>query len=134
MGAGCSSLTEVTPSPVPVPAIAPAIPVSPSSSAPKVKAPVPTVPPIPTSSPSAQVMVNISGFAFQSTNLTVKAGTTVTWTNKDSAPHTVTANDGSFDSGTMATNVTYSHTFSKTGTFSYYCTVHPSMKATVIVQ
>ena len=125
MGAGCSSSTEVTPTvPAPVPAIAPVIQVSPSPSAPS----------IPTSSPSAQVMVSISGFAFQSANLTVKAGTTVTWTNKDPMAHTVTADDGSFDSGTMKTDATYSHAFTKAGTFSYYCSPHPFMKATVIVQ
>lgn len=132
MGVGCSSSAVVTPAPsTPVPATAPVIQVSPSPSPSKVTTPVP---PVPTSSPSAQVMVSISGFAFQSANLTVKAGATVTWTNKDPMAHTVTADDGSFDSGTMKTDATYSHTFTKAGTFSYYCSPHPFMKATVIVQ
>jgi plastocyanin len=86
-----------------------------------------------TSSASANA-VAIANFAFSPTTLTVKAGTTVTWTNSDSATHTVTSDNGVFDSGSMANGKTYSFTFNQTGTFPYHCTFHPSMKATVIVQ
>jgi plastocyanin len=59
---------------------------------------------------------------------------TVTWTNNDSAPHTVTANDGSFDSGNMAPTATFTFTFTTPGTFHYHCVYHPWMVATVIVK
>jgi plastocyanin len=79
--------------------------------------------------------VDISGFAFSPASVTVKVGDSVTWTNKDSAPHTVTAADGSFDSGSLAQGASFSFTFQKAGTYTYRCTVHPSMPtATVIVQ
>jgi len=59
---------------------------------------------------------------------------TVTWTNNDSAPHTVTANDGSFDSGNMAPSATFTFTFTTPGTYHYHCIYHPWMVATVIVK
>ena len=62
------------------------------------------------------------------------AGTTVTWTNSDSTQHTVTADDGSFDSGVLAQGQTFSHTFDTAGTIAYHCTIHPNMQATVTVQ
>ncbi len=77
--------------------------------------------------------VRISGFAFQPSDLTVKAGTTVTWTNTDAAPHTVTADDGSFTSGTLTTGQTFTHTFSQAGRVAYHCAIHPDMKASVTV-
>jgi plastocyanin len=58
----------------------------------------------------------------------------VKWTNQDSAAHTVTADDGSFDSGQMAQGATFSFTFSKAGTFSYKCGNHPTMLGKVVVQ
>lgn len=79
--------------------------------------------------------VAIENFAFSPASITVKVGTTVTWTNNDSANHTVTS-DGSedtFDSGSLATGKTFSHTFSKTGTFKYRCTFHPDMTGSVLV-
>lgn len=75
----------------------------------------------------------IEGFAFQPGSLEVTAGTTVTWTNVDPAPHTVTAADGSFDSGQIASGSAFSHTFEAAGTFAYACAIHPTMTATVIV-
>lgn len=78
--------------------------------------------------------------AFVPANLSVPAGTTVTWTNKDSYEHTVTsgtpnAPDGKFDSGTMASGKTFSYKFDTKGTFSYYCKVHPEvMLGTIVVQ
>ncbi len=83
--------------------------------------------------PGGAAAVAITNFAFNPATITVKVGTTVTWTNNDSAPHTITADDGSFNSGDIGQGKTYSHTFSSAGTFPYHCTVHPFMKATVVV-
>ena len=77
--------------------------------------------------------VNIDGFAFVPLTLTVKAGTTVTWTNRDEEPHTVAASDGSFRSPGMGTGATFSHTFASAGTFDYVCSIHPMMHGTVVV-
>ena len=80
--------------------------------------------------------VSIAGFKFNPGTITVKAGDTVTWTQKDSAPHTVTATSGPemFDSGTLNKGQTFSHTFTKPGTYEYQCSIHPSMRGTVIVE
>lgn len=75
----------------------------------------------------------IQGRAFNPATITVTAGTTITWTNKDGVNHTVTSTTALFDSGTIANNGTYSHTFNSTGTFTYTCTIHPDMAGTVIV-
>lgn len=78
--------------------------------------------------------------AFSPSSLTVTAGTTVTWTNKDSYNHTVTsgspnAPDGKFDSGVIGSNKTYSFRFDTKGTYSYYCKIHPEiMVGTIVVQ
>jgi plastocyanin len=77
--------------------------------------------------------VLIQGFAFVPATITIPANTTVTWTNKDAAAHTVTSNTGDFDSGSMATNDTYSHLFTTPGSYPYHCTFHPDMTATVVV-
>jgi len=82
---------------------------------------------------SSAVSVDIAGYAFSPSALTVKKGTTVTWTNRDTAPHTVTGDNGGPASGELKNGGTYSYTFNTTGTFAYHCTVHPSMKATVTV-
>jgi plastocyanin len=78
--------------------------------------------------------VTIKDFAFAPGSITVAAGTTVTWTNQDSASHTVTADDGSFDSKALATGATFSQTFPTAGSFTYHCAIHTSMTATVVVQ
>ncbi len=78
--------------------------------------------------------VEIKNFSFNPSTLTVTKGTTVTFTNSDSSSHTVTANDGSFDTGNISSGASQTITFSKTGTFTYYCSVHPTMKGTIIVQ
>lgn len=77
--------------------------------------------------------VTISNFAFSPKQISVKVGTTVTWTNEDSVAHTVTSDDGFFESGTLNTGDTYSYVFSTPGTYSYYCRPHPSMTATIVV-
>lgn len=76
----------------------------------------------------------IKNFAFSPATLTVSAGTKVTWNQQDGAPHTVTADDGSFSSGTLAQGQSYSFTFATPGTYTYHCAIHPMMKGTVIVQ
>jgi plastocyanin len=83
--------------------------------------------------PVAGDAVNIDNFAFAPATLTVHAGSTVTWTNRDEEPHTVVANDGSFHSPGMGSQATFSYTFPKAGTFDYVCSVHPFMHATVVV-
>lgn len=84
------------------------------------------------SSPGADE-VFIQGMAFSPATITVTAGTTITWTNKDAATHNVTSNPVLFSSGAMGNGATYSFTFADKGTFSYTCTIHPSMKGTVVV-
>jgi len=91
-------------------------------------------PSIPAASPSS-FDVNIEDFAYAPAILTIKAGDAVTWTNKDSAPHTVTSDSGNeLGSETLNKEMAYSHTFMQKGTFSYYCRFHPGMKAKVIVE
>lgn len=85
------------------------------------------------STPVAGDQVSIDNFAFAPAVLTVRAGSTVTWTNRDEEPHTVAANDGSFRSPGMGTGVSFSHTFATPGTFDYVCSIHPSMHGTVVV-
>ena len=79
--------------------------------------------------------IGITGFAFQPAALSVKVGTTVTWTNNDNASHTVTSNAGSeLNSQTLSNGGTYSHTFTVPGSFSYHCAIHPSMQGSVTVE
>ncbi len=77
--------------------------------------------------------VTIANFAFGPASLSVAAGTTVTWTNDDSAAHTATADDGSFDSSSIAPGATFSQAFDTAGTFAYHCSIHPNMTATIEV-
>ena len=77
--------------------------------------------------------VSISNFAFGPNVLEVTAGTTVTWTNNDGANHTVTADDGSFDSGALGSGGTFSVTFDTPGTYTYHCGFHGQMTGTVVV-
>jgi plastocyanin len=75
----------------------------------------------------------IQNMAFNPATITVTAGTTIKWTNKDGVTHTVTSDTGVFDSGNMTGNATFSYSFQTAGTFQYHCTIHPSMTAKVIV-
>ena len=77
--------------------------------------------------------VSIDNFAFVPATLTVRVGSTVTWTNHDEEPHTIAASDGSFHSPGMGSRATYSHTFPTAGKFDYICSIHPFMHATVVV-
>src|SRR4051794_30997151 len=77
--------------------------------------------------------VQVVDFAFEPGTLTVPAGTTVTWTNAGSRPHTVTADDGSFDSGRLDPGEQFSQTFDQAGTFTYHCGFHPDMQGSIVV-
>ena len=78
--------------------------------------------------------VEISGFAFAENTITIKVGDTVTWTNHDSATHTVAADDGSFKSGNLKNDASFSQTFDTAGTYTYHCGFHSSMTGTVTVE
>ena len=78
--------------------------------------------------------VVVKDFMFMPTPLTVKAGSTVTWTNKDDEPHTVVSDTGVFKSGGMDTNETFSYKFDKPGTYHFTCSIHPRMVGTIVVQ
>jgi plastocyanin len=78
--------------------------------------------------------VKIHDFAFAPAQLTVKVGTTVTWVNEDDIPHTVVASGKAFRSKALDTNDKFSFTFTAAGSYEYFCSLHPHMKATVVVQ
>jgi len=78
--------------------------------------------------------IDIQGFAYSPSSITINVGDTIVWTNYDSASHTVTSNDGTFDSGGISTGSTFSFTFTNAGTFNYYCSPHPNMTGSVTVQ
>lgn len=78
--------------------------------------------------------VTIQGFAFDPPTTAVPTGTEVTWTNADPTAHTVTADNGSFDSGPLDQGGTFSMTFNEAGEVAYACAIHPTMKGTVTVQ
>jgi len=86
------------------------------------------------STTAATTSVTIESFLFNPASLTIKAGETVTWTNKDSVAHTITEDKGIFDSGSVNSGATYSFTFKTAGTFTYHCAIHPSMTGKIIVQ
>ena len=102
--------------------------------------PVTTTPP-PAGGSTTTVSANsviIRDMAFLPASVTVKVGTTVTWTNQDPYVHTVTG-DGTnapkgFDSGNLSTGKSYSFTFTTPGTFTYHCKIHPQLIGSVIVQ
>jgi plastocyanin len=80
--------------------------------------------------------VKVDNFSFTPATLTVAAGSTVTWTNRDDIPHTVVSTDDAkmFKSKVLDTDEKFSFTFSKPGTFAYFCSIHPKMTGKVIVQ
>jgi plastocyanin len=82
----------------------------------------------------ATAEVKIDNFSFGPAALTVPVGTTVTWTNRDDIPHTVVSTDGVFKSKVLDTDEKFTYTFSKAGTYPYFCSIHPKMTAKVIVQ
>jgi plastocyanin len=83
---------------------------------------------------AANAAVNIDNFVFGPQTITVPVGATVTWTNKDDIPHTSVSTEGVFKSKVLDTDEKFSYTFTKAGTYSYYCTIHPKMTGKVVVQ
>jgi plastocyanin len=81
----------------------------------------------------AETHAAIDEFAFKPDTLTVPIGTTVVWENKDDIPHTVVAVDKTFHSPALDTDDKFSFTFNNAGSFEYFCSLHPNMKARVIV-
>lgn len=86
------------------------------------------------SEPAAGAEVKIDNFAFTPATLTVQAGTQVTWTNRDDIPHTVVTDDKTIKSKALDTDEKFSFTFSKPGTYSYFCSIHPKMTGKIVVQ
>ena len=82
----------------------------------------------------ADATAKIDNFTFEPATLTVKAGTTVTWTNEDDIPHTVVATNKAFRSKALDTDDKFSFTFTTPGSYEYFCSLHPHMKAVVEVQ
>ncbi len=84
--------------------------------------------------PPAAAAVTIGNFTFAPATLTVPAGATVTWANGDDIPHTVAAVDKSFRSKVLDTGDRYSFTFTKAGTYEYFCSIHPHMTGKIVVK
>lgn len=83
---------------------------------------------------AASAAVNIDNFVFGPETITVPVGATVTWTNKDDIPHTSVSTEGVFKSKVLDTDEKFSYTFTKAGTYPYYCTIHPKMMGKIVVQ
>lgn len=87
----------------------------------------------PVAARAADAKIVIDMFKFGPPEVTVKAGQSVEWLNKDQSPHSVVAKDGSFRSPALDTGAKWTHVFAKAGVFAYYCGFHPYMTATVKV-
>ena len=116
---------------------APTVDITPSSIQTSIKTPSPTEVTTPALTPNSKhttYNINIENFSFSKNSISIKKGDTVVWTNKDSAPHTVTGMNGGINSGTLGLGQSYSYTFTTAGTWSYLCHFHPSMTGKIIVQ
>jgi plastocyanin len=89
--------------------------------------------PAPSGEAAKSEKVDIVEFTYQPDPVVVQVGGKVNWQNQDTAPHTATADDGSFDTGTIEKGKTGSETFKEAGTFTYFCEIHPTMHGTVEV-
>jgi plastocyanin len=85
-------------------------------------------------SSAANAAVKIDNFVFGPKTLSVPVGATVTWTNSDDIPHTTVSTEGVFKSKVLDTDEKFAYTFTKAGTYPYYCTIHPKMTGTIVVQ
>ena len=83
---------------------------------------------------AATAEVKIDNFSFGPETVSVAVGTTVVWTNRDDIPHTVVSTDGVFKSKVLDTDEKFSYTFTKAGTFPYFCSIHPKMTGKVVVE
>lgn len=89
--------------------------------------------PAPSGDAVRSAKVEIANFAYEPDPVTIEEGGKVIWINRDSAPHTATAEDGSFDTGTLEEGKLKSETFKEPGTYAYVCSIHPQMHGTVEV-
>ncbi|MBA3943824.1 MAG: cupredoxin domain-containing protein [Herpetosiphonaceae bacterium] len=132
-GTSAPTTTMTTP-PMPT-----AVPVQPTpTGVPAAAAPAPTTRPAPASA-AAKVLAEIKLFQFKPNVLEIKAGTTVVWTNGDAIEHSVTSGtpptaNGAFDSGFFTQGQSFTFTFTKPGTYSYFCMRHNSMTGTIVVK
>jgi plastocyanin len=78
--------------------------------------------------------VKIDNFSFTTQTITIPANTPVRWTNRDDIPHTVVSDDKIFKSKVLDTDEQFAYTFTKPGTYKYFCSIHPKMTGTVVVQ
>ena len=83
---------------------------------------------------TATAEVKVDNFSFGPATLTVAVGTTVTWTNRDDIPHTIVSTEKVFKSKVLDTDEKFSFTFDKAGTYPYFCSIHPKMTGSVVVQ
>lgn len=83
---------------------------------------------------AADIKADIQGMSFSPATITVSVGDTITFTNRDGAPHTATAEDGSFTTATLSNGKSETIAFDTAGTFAFFCKIHPGMKGTVVVQ
>jgi plastocyanin len=90
------------------------------------------IPVLPTK--AADAVVKIDNFTFNPKTITVKAGTTVTWTNGDDIPHTVAAKGMEFRSKTLDTDDKFTFTFTTPGSYAYFCSLHRHMTGTIVVE
>ena len=84
--------------------------------------------------PAKAAEIKIDNFSFAPGTFTVAVGTTVTWINHDDIPHTVVSTDGVFKSKVLDTDEKFSYTFSKAGSYPYFCSIHPKMTGSIVVQ
>ncbi len=84
--------------------------------------------------PKPALVIHLTNFSFKPASATVKTGDTVQFVNDDPYPHTVTDAGGSFDSGNLDERASWSHTFTKAGTYTLTCTYHPNMRGTLTVR
>jgi plastocyanin len=83
---------------------------------------------------ASQLQVQVDNFTFGPATLTVPVNSTVTWVNKDDLPHVIASNEGVFKSKALDTDDKYSYTFTKAGTYAYFCSIHPKMVGTIVVK
>lgn len=89
--------------------------------------------PAPSGDAARSEKVSIVEFTYDPDPVTIEEGGKVIWVNRDAAPHTATADDGSFDTGTIEQDKLKSESFKQPGTYTYFCRIHPSMHGTVEV-
>jgi plastocyanin len=91
--------------------------------------------PLPQQQSATPAEVKIDNFTYSPVTVTIAAGTTVKWTNRDDIPHTVVSEDkATFKSKALDTDDSFSYTFTKPGTYTYFCSIHPKMTAKIVVQ